>query len=308
MKARLVLIITAFCWFGVTTPMMAIADTPIYVGLLEDVKPGNLSPGMAVPHVRIAFQKRGSEWVPLRTDFNTPETLAESGRYYPLTLNWTVVFDGKQIGAITSQNPGPLHWYGDVGTQTITTAQNLIPRIMIGVSEFSHFDNPAKSRPLVLVSAPNFKDPEGWKPTTLSPVEKALAIKNFRKRFPSLEQCDRPEEQPIHMVPYADNEIVFIKAYRSRGGEVVFGQQLDEERSNCGFFDDEHFFDYWFVLDEHQQIRLLGSQMSPIDAVDLDDTGRSEWIFQTARGEDEDGYTLFYDDFGKKAYFHWTYH
>jgi len=53
---------------------------------------------------------------------------------------------------------------------------------------------------------------------------------------------------------------------------------------------------------------LLGSQMTPMDAVDLDGKRHSEWLFQTARGEDEDGYELFYDDFSKKASFHWTYH
>jgi hypothetical protein len=44
------------------------------------------------------------------------------------------------------------------------------------------------------------------------------------------------------------------------------------------------------------------------DAVDLDNNGKSEWIFMTSRGEDEDGYELFYDDFSKKVSFSWTYH
>ena len=110
------------------------------------------------------------------------------------------------------------------------------------------------------------------------------------------------------MVPYSDEEVRFIKAYRSKNGEVIFGQRLDEARSRCGFFDDELFFDYWFVLKTDQNVRLLGSQMTPMDAADLDNSGKSEWIFQTSRGEDEDGYELFYDDFSRKVSFHWTYH
>ena len=160
----------------------------------------------------------------------------------------------------------------------------------------------------MLVSAPNFKDPEGWKPTKLTNVEKAAAIRNFRIQLPSLEQCDKPEEQPIHLVPYRDDEVILVKAYRSRSGEVLFGQRLDDKRSNCWFFDDEHFFDYWFVMDAGQRIRSLGSEMIPIDAVDLDDDGHSEWVFQTARGEDEDGYALYFVDFTQRAYFHWIYH
>ncbi len=306
--ARHVIVSVAFCWAGATSSVMAGADTPVFVGVLEDVKSDNLSPAMSVPHVRVVFQKRGMEWVPLKTDFNTPEALAESYKYYPEVVSWTVVFDGKKIGTITSKNPGSPSSYGDIGTQTITTDHAHIPQITTRVEDFSHFGNPAKSRPLVLVSVPHFKDPDGWKPSALSETEKKLAIKNFREKFPLLEQCVKPEEKPIQMVPYSDEEVLFIRTFRSTGGETIFGQRLNDKRSNCGFFDDEHFFDYWFVLDEHQRIRSLGSQMTPMDAVDLDDSGHSEWIFQTARGEDEDGYELFYDNFAKKASFHWTYH
>jgi len=77
----------------------------------------------------------------------------------------------------------------------------------------------------VPVSASNFQDPEGWKPTTLTTVERAAAIENCRIQFPSLEQCDKPEEQPIHMIPYMDDEVILVKAYRSHSGEVLFGQR-----------------------------------------------------------------------------------
>lgn len=308
MKVRRVVAIIIFCWVGAIGSMVAIADSPLFVGVLEDVKPGNLSPGMSFAHVRVAFEKQGTAWVPLKTDFNTPEALAESYKYYPEAVSWTVVFDGKRLGTIESKNPGSPSAYGDVGTQTITTDHALIPKIRSRAADFSHFDNPANTRPLVLVSAPHFKDPEGWKPTTLSETEKKEAIRNFRNRFPLLEQCDKPEEKPIHMVPYLDEEILFIKAFRSANGEIMFGQRLSAGRSNCGFFDDKLFFDYWFFRDEQKHFRLLGSEMMPIDAVDLDGSGHSEWIFQTGRGEDEDGYELFYDNFAKKASFHWTYH
>ena len=311
MNARRVIATIVFCWAGATGSMVAIADSPLFVGVLEDVEPGNLSPAMSVAHVRVAFQKRGADWVPLKTDFATLGALTEYYKYYPTAVNWTVVFDGKRIGTIESKNPASPSGGGDVGTQTITSDRAFIPKIGNGASDFSYGGGnvlPAKTRPLVLVSVPHFKDPDGWKPTALSGAEKKAAIKNFRNRFPSLKQCDRPEEEPIHMVPYSDNEILFIKAYRSASGEILFGQILDNKRSNCGFFDDELFFPYWFMWDKHQQIRLLGSQMTPMDAVDLDNRSHSEWIFQTSRGEDEDGYELFYDNFAKKASFHWTYH
>lgn len=307
-KAWSMIAAVVFCMTGALTTLATHAESPVFVGVLEDVKPGNLSPAMAVPHVRIAFQEAGDEWIPFKTDVNSPEALAKSYKYFPDSVDWTVVYDGKKIGAITSKNPGPPKSYGDVGTQKITSDRAQIPKVTTRLAEFSRFGNPAKFRPLVLVSMPHFNDPEDWKPAHLTGSEKTLAVKIFRDKVPALEQCEKPEEKPKKMVPYADDEILLLGAFRSKTRELIFGERLDDKRSNCGFFDDELFFDYWFALDKNRGIRLLGSQMTPMDAVDLNGKGHSEWLFQTARGEDEDGYELFYDDFGKKASFHWTYH
>jgi hypothetical protein len=299
-----ILIACALCCFAVG----AAAEQSLFVGVLEDVEAVNLSPAMSSIHVRVAFQKNGADWIPLKGTFGTPEALSHADTYFPATVNWTVVFGGKNIGTITSKNSGPPMGYGDVGTQSITTKPMDIPLIKTGASNFYYGDSKVRTRPLLLVSAPNFTDPDGWKPTTLSLAEKQLVIRNFRKKFPKMEQCKEPEEEPIYMIPYSDDEILLIKAYRSQSGEVLYGQRLDGTRSKCGFFDDQNFFDYWFVLGADQRIRLLDSQMTPMDAADLDNTGKSAWVFHTSRGEDRDGYELFYDDFTKRATFEWSYH
>jgi len=298
------IIACALCWLA----MEAAAEPPLFVGVLEDVEAVNLSPAMSSIHVRVAFQKDGTDWIPMKGTFGTPEALLHANSYFPSTVNWTVVFSGKNLGTIASQNSGPPKGYGDVGTQTITTKPTEIPQIKIGASDFFYGDSKVHTRPLLLVSALNFKDPDAWKPTTLSVAEKTLAVKEFRKMFPKMEQCEEPEEEPIYMVPYVNDEILFLKAYRSKSGEVLYGQRLDGRRSKCGFFDDKTFFDYWFVLGANQRIRLLDSQMTPMDAADLDNTGKSAWVFHTSRGEDWDGYELFYDDFSKRATFQWAYH
>ena len=308
MKGLAILTVPLCCLIAVLTSIQARAQTPLYVGVLEDINStGNFTITDRL-HVRVAFQKKNKDWIPMKSDFNTQDALTSVDRFYPKTVNWTVVFEGKKIGEISSKSPGPLNWYADVGKQIISTSAKDVPKITKEVSAFSYQPGPAKTRPLLLVSIPNFKDPDHWKPTALSAAEKRLAISNFRTQFPSLEQCDQPEEQPIHMVPYSDDEILFIQSYRSKNDSVVFGMRLDEARSNCGFFDDEHFFDYWYALNKDQNVRLLGSQMTPVDAADLDNSGKSAWVFHTSRGDNEDGYELFYDDLSKKAYFHWNYH
>ena len=108
-------------WYLMMPCVIAKADSPILIGVIEDVEPGNLAPAMSSVHVRIAFQKQGSAWVPMKSSFDTSDALAQADRYYPATVNWTVVFDGKRIGTITSRSPGQLDAYGDVGTQIITT-------------------------------------------------------------------------------------------------------------------------------------------------------------------------------------------
>lgn len=275
---------------------IARSDDSLWVGVFANVDGGNfLSPAMASPHVRVAFKKDGTDWVAATSAI-------------PETMTWTVVLDGRALGTITSATKSSSA-YGDLDTQVLTAAP--VDRIFVrkGVAEFSSTgDVPVKSRPLILVSEPHFHDPEGWKPTKLSFDEKNLAVNAFRKKIPTSERCDQPEEGPIHKVPYPDLAIRFLKAYRSSSGNVILGMRLDDKSANCDFFDDDNFFDYWFVLRTTGALRLLDSQMTPMDAVDLDNSGKSEWIFQASRGEDRDGYELFYDDFSKRVSFSWTYH
>ncbi len=307
MKSLSCLSLELLCGIALIGPQLARADAPIYVGVLEG--PQTREPPISSQrHVRIAFRKQGSSWLPMDSDFGTPQALAKASIPYPDKVDWTVVFDGKSIGHISSRNPGPLHWYADVGTQIITTKPAAVPAISVGASDFAYTTGWAKTRPLLLVSEPNFRDPEHWKPTTLSVAERRLAVQALRKQVPQMPQCERPEQGPEKMLPYSDGEIIVIKAYRSAGGEVIFGERLNAARSICGWFDDEHFFDYWFVLNHSQGLRLLGHQMMPLEAADLDNSGTSEWVFHSLRGEGQEGYELFYDDFTKRADFRWAEH
>lgn len=86
--------------------------------------------------------------------------------------------------------------------------------------------------------------------------------------------------------------------------------QSERERiqaRSSGFFDDEHFYSYWFDL-ENGQARYLDNEMTPLEAADVDDVGKSSWIFLTSRREDEDGYELFDGESRERARFHWSYH
>jgi len=285
-----------------------LSHTPLYVGVLENIDmPGDQSLSSTI-HVRVAFKKRGTEWVAMDTNFLDQASLATINNHYPKSVQWTVVFDGRDLGSLVSRNPGPLHWYGDVGVQTIVGNKSAIPEIETLKNNFYYTDLKALSRPLILVSAPNYTDPDGWKPTTLSRDEMKRAITAFRKHVPKMEHCDQPEEQPVHEVAYRDSAVELVKAYRSNKGELIFGLQLDPTTDTCGWFDDDTYKNYWFTVTKSGAVRFLDMSLTPMDAADLDRSGSSEWMFKTFSGEDTDGYELFYDDFSKSAKFTWSWH
>jgi len=248
----------------------------------------------------------------MASNFGTPSALAEATHAYPDRVQWKVIFDGRILGRLTSQNPNKINWYADIGTHLLTT--KAAPTVHAGAADFIYGrETRAKIRPVVLISGAATStssqwDPQSWKPSLLSSDERRLAITALRSKVASSERCNAPEQEPIHRVPYRDNAVDVVKSYRDNAGNVLFGVRLKDPKANCDFFDDETFFDYWFVMDRQRGVHYLDSQMTPIDAVDLDQSGRSEWLFFTSRHEDDDGYEIFYDNFGKKAQFDWSYH
>ena len=287
----------------------AAAETPTFIGVLEG--PQTRPPAYSArTHVRIAFRRDGAAWTPMPSDFATPSALAVAHRLYPEGLTWTVVFNGRSLGSIESRSPGALHWYADVGVQVVTTRP--VPVVRARAADFSYGSGvAAKVRPLLLVSgldAPRQWDPQDWRASPLTRQERRLAIAAFRGKVATSERCDRPEQEPARRVSFGDAAVSIVRSYRDNVGEVLLGARLNDPSANCGFFDDETFFDYWFLIDRRQRVRYLDSQMTPLEPADLDHTGRSAWLFFTSRGEDTHGYELFYDNFEKTARFQWTDH
>lgn len=290
-------------------PSAAQADSPIYVAVFEDFASSfnDQSSLTLQPHIRVAFQKSASGWAAMPLGIYTPGDLSGVTKDYPRKLDWTVVFDGKSIGNITSQSPEPLPSYGDIGIQKITSDPKQNPHISTGASSFIYSPGKVRTRPVLLVTAPNFKDPDGWNLSTLTANEKATVVNEFRKLHLKMESCDSNAETP-ELIDYSDKDLIVIKTYRSNKDEILLGLKLDSSHTTCDNYDDKNFYDYWFVMNREGLIKQLGNQMMPLDAADLGADGHSEWVFQTSRPEDEDGYKLFYDDFSKTAYFYWEYH
>jgi hypothetical protein len=255
--------------------------------------------------VRVVFQRVGLEWKPFPSDCPDQQCLNSVAAKYPHEMKWTVTFDGKNVGQITSYTPNEFKWYAAVGQQEIADTGH-VPTIGKRSSEFGGYAERTVYRPLVANSQPYFKDPEEWKPTQPSPDLVSQLQRAFRKQFPHLCRLGGPNSSEMNPFPYRNEEVKVVKTYRSNTGWAL--SRLHLEAVDCA--DVEAGFDIddpWFVVSPVQSVKYLDSGIWLVDAGDYDNDGRSELVFSINR-DNRGGYMLFYDDFKKRASFEFNYH
>jgi len=215
-----------------------------------------------------------------------------------------VSFDGKQVGHVVSRTPQSFDFYSSIGQQTIvgTIAP---PTIGKPSADFAGFLGEPVYRPLVAVSEPNYRDPDGWKPTHLSTDTTAAVRKAFRGRFPKVTNCSQQDIQHGKLWPYTDANVSVSKAYSSNRHWLIAEVLLSGDE--CDGPPDEAFRSQWFVVTPEQKVLFLGSSMWLVDAGDYDGDGKSELVF-SIDGYNLGGYKLFYDDFRQRASFEFGYH
>jgi hypothetical protein len=220
---------------------------------------------------------------------------------YPTEVSWTITFDSRKVGSVTSRNPADFAWYGSVGQQEITS-KGPVPTIGAKSPEF----NGLLYRPLIANSKPYFNDPEAWKPSALSAAAIAALQQAFRKRFPKLCHSNVADHSKLEPYPYQNQNVKLVKSYRSLPGWVVARLHLDAIDCNDVEAGDD-IDDPWFVIGTDASIKYLDSGIWLVDAGDYDNDGKSELVFSINR-ENEGGYEIYYDDFTKHATFKFNYH
>lgn len=272
------------------------------LGVLEDVPVGNEE--AKGRFVRVIFRKAGSDWVPYKNDCRDQTCLKTAVLEYPQEMRWTIAFDGKNLGHITSHAPNDFETYWRVGQQEITSKE-LVPTVGERSEEFGGFLDAKVYRPLVAVSEPNFNDPEGWKPGHLSPEIVAKLQHSFHKQFPKL--CTSPKDSSTLVAyRYKDTDIKLLKSYAAK--TAWFLARLHLQAIDCN--DKEAGFDIddpWFAVDPKGAVRYLGSGMRLVDAGDYDNDGKSELLFSISQ-YNRGGYRIFYKEFAKQAEFVFSYH
>jgi len=274
------------------------ADPVLYLGVLEPWHAHDVEEVSTTPYVvRAAFQHRGSRW----SAMPMVGALDRIGDHYPKSIEWTVAFDGKNLGHFGSYRPDQWEDYGDLGLFQ-PDPHTAIQLIRVGAEAFGYWEGTPPFRPLVVVSAPNITDPDGWKPWRPQRTEIVGIFPAFRVEVGTVAfKCDE-----LGSVRYADDLIVLDKAYRANTGDSLIGLRVDPHAHQCDEIPDDNWANQWFLVRDGKP-KFLGSSLELIDAGDYDKDGSSEVVFHRS-DYNYDGYVLLYDRLRQRAEFGWIYH
>ena len=245
--------------------------------------------------VRVAFKKDAGLWRSFPTDFSPPDSGRSS---YPAALSWTICFDGRNRGSISSSLPERIEYYKDIGIHYIDILDK-VPMIGKPGMDFAGWIGKPVYRPLVVCTSPNCADPEKWKPyrPTTGDISKVLGSvdSNVIKTVHPV----RRETYQVRKSFASRSEKLICVSFVSRAaasGDTLDGPGDDSDNNSLA----------WFVL-RNGSCQYLRSDMLLLDAGDYDNDGKSEVVFKFEE-YDRDGYVLYYDDFRGKAEFGWIYH
>lgn len=296
--AFVIMSLNSYSWGENTGP--SVKDSDYIVGMLEHTKDDHV--GSDFYHtVRVLFKKVGTEWRAFDYECSLPECLTAIAKKYPSEVSWTIAFDGKNLGEVRSHTPEKFKNYAGIGRQIIDKGAK-VPTIGGLTAEFSGWITTELYRPLVAISKPNFKDPEAWKLLKLKDDPRLTKIKTqFKKTHPKCECSGFDDSEPrCQNVNYKDDRIKVTKAFQSMQKSLLVTVNL-----NCGGRYPD--INEVYLISTKGDLTSLGTNLTPIDAGDYDSDGHSEFVFYTS-GYNRGGYTMYYDNFNKKAEVIWSYH
>jgi hypothetical protein len=251
--------------------------------------------------IRVLFAKNDNKWISL-------DNQSFGGTNVFTKITWTVAFDGRNIGqvqAIDSNISDTLeNTYASINLLKVKQDTNM-PKVLNKNKDFWGWCNAPKFRPLVLISKSNYNDPVKW--TSFAPSKKISSqlFSEFKKVAGAAKRC--LTYQGFDQVPYnyQAKDLMLFKGYQNKLGQKLISIGLNPDLYKCDGVIEPQWKPYWFLLDK--QIRYIGTELDFVDAGDYDNDGKSKVIFWHS-GYNEDGYSLFYNDFNSRTDFYWNYH
>lgn len=275
----------------------------LYIGMLETKhfdwpEYSNKNDSSTKKIVRVLFYKSGKSWSSLQNEIANKDL-------YPSKVDWTVTFDGRNIGQFISEFAPlrfdkPWTFPRDAYHKPLS---NKLPTIGKLTEEFSGWPMYKNPRPLVVISEPHYSDPDKWKPFSpensmienLLPEYKAYLSKYMYKDSTSLSNIQKFKSYNSIKGCSLIQVGLFNNAYRtwfylsSTGKYRNLSEMIDAQYKEDDFGDDDI------------------SEISLVDAGDYDGDNESEIIFWVER-YNRDGYVIFYQKCSAFAEFSWSYH
>ncbi|MBE9490990.1 MAG: hypothetical protein IMY67_11890 [Bacteroidetes bacterium] len=251
--------------------------------------------------VRVLFGKEGDEFIPL-------DSQEEAEKFKTDEINWTIAYDGKNRGSITSYDPKQSivnDWtFSRDKLHKLNVSQK--PLKIKSNSLFSGWCGSPIYRPIVLVSKKNFKDPQSWKP--FKPKRKILNI-----LLPTIKETIsdvviiNPDTYKKTPLQYSAKDLTLFKSYKSLSEGKLIQVGFDIKNIDCGGEIDPECPSQWFYVGNNSNVIYLGVKLELVDAGDYDNDGNSEIVFWYS-GNNDDGYVMYYNNFKNTATFSWKYH
>jgi hypothetical protein len=212
----------------------------------------------------------------------------DSAKDMALPRQWTVAFDGRRLAQFRTLQPKASGCPFSCAIVLAPATGQFLPKVKSLPGVFGMECGDAPYRPLVVVSAPNYSDPAGWKPVEPSGIDMSLLFQQFTRVAGKATGCPphATAEVPFHYAP----KDLQLRSYRDISGRVLVTAQLDPHLDTCGGPNEVAWMSHTFVFEGGA--RYLGPEITLIDAGDYDADGESELLFWHA-GHDSDGYVLF---------------
>lgn len=283
----------------------------VLVGVLEHELPRSAwARGDELARLRVTFKHSAAGWQAMPHEAHDREALQRLPTAYPAEANWTIAFDGRSIGTVTTRRKKRYKYYGEVGLVEVTSKN--VPKVGVASahSPFALADGEPAYRSLVAISNGHFNDPDLWKREKPGVKALSLALAALRKRLPAVVPCSR-SGSALPPRKYADDEVKTVESHRSKDDAHVVSLLIVPKRAvTCepGDSPDADTLVHTFGIAFSGEVTFLGTALTLVDAGDYDGDSHSELVFFRSESDNHEGYLLVADQFHLRIEFNWNYH
>lgn len=276
---------------------MVAGDRPV-IGVLETPQ-CNEKAGISI---RALFARSETKWISLDTE-------AAGRSFLSSRMEWTIVNQGKALGAVASIDPGfrtDYSWTYSRDRFLNPAPGQSLPHLPNEGDRFHGWCSTPIDRPLIVISHGSALDSSKWVSFTLNPEAKEHLFPAFKKVVGRALFCPNGSEKAV-AYRYTLRNMEVLDCFKDRNNRLLVTLRLKppKESDTCDGILDSAWDQHTFLLGKNS--KYVGIGLVLVGAGDFSDAGRTELLFWHS-GYDQDGYVLFSDQLNRIAEYMWGYH